>query len=130
MHGFGLQVTDARRFSNVTMIRPALDRTAGATGDQAEFGHGRSASRSSGLTARVRPAQPSSGQVRLPTDRVHCAPVQTWVGACRPRAINDNSVRVPKVGLDLRRLALAMGMEEAFNPVEASLLDARLVFRR
>ena len=34
---------------------------------------------------------------------------------------------MPKVGLDLRRVSLAMEMDEAFNPVEVSLLDAQAV---
>ncbi len=34
---------------------------------------------------------------------------------------------MPKVGLDLRRVALAMEMDEAFNPGEVSLLDAQAV---
>lgn len=39
MHGFGIQVADARRFSDKGMIRlSALDRTDGAASDQAEFG--------------------------------------------------------------------------------------------
>jgi hypothetical protein len=34
---------------------------------------------------------------------------------------------VPKVGLDLRRAALAMKMDEALNLVEVSMLDPQAV---